>query len=30
MAGVPHHAVENYIAELIEKGYRVALAEQGG
>ncbi len=30
MAGVPHHAVENYIARLIEKGYRVALAEQVG
>lgn len=30
MAGVPYHAVENYIARLIEKGYRVALAEQVG
>ena len=30
MAGVPHHAVEGYIARLIEKGYRVALAEQVG
>ncbi len=30
MAGVPHHAVENYIARLIEKGYRVAIAEQIG
>ncbi len=30
MAGVPHHAIENYIARLIEKGYRVALAEQVG
>ncbi len=30
MAGVPHHAVEGYIARLIEKGYRVALAEQIG
>ena len=28
MAGVPHHAVEGYIARLIEKGYRVAIAEQ--
>jgi DNA mismatch repair protein MutS len=28
MAGVPHHAVEGYVARLIEKGYRVALAEQ--
>ncbi len=30
MAGVPHHAVEGYIARLIEKGYRVAIAEQIG
>ncbi len=30
MAGVPHHAVENYIARLIDKGYRVAIAEQVG
>jgi len=30
MAGVPHHAVEGYIARLIAKGYRVALAEQIG
>lgn len=28
MCGVPHHAVENYIARLIEKGYRVAICEQ--
>jgi len=28
LAGVPHHAVESYIARLIEKGYRVAIAEQ--
>ena len=28
MAGVPHHAAENYIARLITKGYRVALCEQ--
>lgn len=28
MAGVPHHAVENYIARLIGKGYKVALCEQ--
>jgi DNA mismatch repair protein MutS len=28
MAGVPHHAIEGYIARLIEKGYRVAIAEQ--
>jgi len=30
MAGVPYHAVENYLARLIEKGYRVAIAEQIG
>jgi DNA mismatch repair protein MutS len=30
MAGVPHHAAENYIARLIERGYRVAVAEQIG
>ncbi len=28
MCGVPHHAAENYIARLIEKGYRVAICEQ--
>ncbi len=30
MAGVPHHAAEGYIARLIEKGYRVAMADQIG
>jgi DNA mismatch repair protein MutS len=30
LAGVPHHAIEGYIARLIEKGYRVAIAEQVG
>jgi DNA mismatch repair protein MutS len=30
MAGVPHHAIEGYVARLIEKGFRVALAEQVG
>ena len=30
MAGVPHHAIDGYIARLIEKGYRVAMAEQVG
>jgi len=30
MAGVPHHAVKGYIARLIDKGYRVAIAEQVG
>jgi DNA mismatch repair protein MutS len=28
MAGVPHHAVESYIARLIERGYHVAVCEQ--
>ena len=28
MAGVPHHAAENYIEKLIEKGYKVAICEQ--
>ncbi len=28
MAGVPHHAAENYIARLIDKGYHVAICEQ--
>lgn len=28
MAGVPHHAADNYIARLIEKGYHVAVCEQ--
>src|SRR5512135_1830562 len=30
MAGIPHHAVENYLARLIEKGYHVAICEQMG
>jgi len=28
MCGVPHHAVESYLARLVQKGYRVALCEQ--
>lgn len=28
MCGVPHHAAANYIAQLIEKGYKVAICEQ--
>ncbi|MBR3301336.1 MAG: DNA mismatch repair protein MutS [Firmicutes bacterium] len=28
MCGVPYHAAENYIARLIEKGFKVAVAEQ--
>ncbi len=30
MAGIPYHAVENYLARLIEKGYHVAICEQMG
>ncbi len=30
MCGVPHHAVEGYIARLVEKGYHVAVVEQIG
>ncbi|MEW5959433.1 MAG: DNA mismatch repair protein MutS [Chloroflexota bacterium] len=30
MAGVPHHAVDNYIARLIKAGYKVAICEQLG
>lgn len=28
MAGIPHHAAENYIARLVSKGYKVAICEQ--
>jgi len=28
MCGVPHHSVQNYIAKLISKGYKVAIGEQ--
>ncbi len=28
MCGVPHHSAEMYIAQLIEKGYKVAICEQ--
>ena len=28
MCGVPHHAVDGYLARLVRKGYRVALCEQ--
>jgi DNA mismatch repair protein MutS len=28
MAGVPHHAVERYVARLIAKGHRVAICDQ--
>ena len=30
MAGVPHHALENYISRLIERGYHVAVCDQIG
>ncbi len=28
MAGIPYHAVDNYLSRLINKGYHVAIAEQ--
>jgi DNA mismatch repair protein MutS len=28
MAGIPYHAAENYIARLMEKGYKVAICDQ--
>lgn len=28
MCGVPHHAVEGYIARLVKKGYKLAICEQ--
>ncbi len=30
MAGIPHHAAENYLSRLIERGYHVAICEQVG
>jgi DNA mismatch repair protein MutS len=30
MAGIPHHAAENYLSRLIEAGYHVAICEQVG
>jgi DNA mismatch repair protein MutS len=30
LAGIPYHAVENYLAKLVEKGYHVAICEQVG
>lgn len=30
MAGIPHHAVENYLSRLIGKGFHVAICEQVG
>ena len=28
MCGVPYHAVEGYLSRLVQKGYKVAIAEQ--
>ncbi|HCH35598.1 MAG TPA: DNA mismatch repair protein MutS, partial [Dehalococcoidia bacterium] len=28
LAGIPYHALENYLAKLLKKGHRVAIAEQ--
>ena len=28
MAGIPHHSIDKYIPKLIQKGYKVAIAEQ--
>ena len=30
MAGIPYHAVENYLGRLIDRGYHVAICEQVG
>ena len=30
LAGIPYHAVDNYLARLVEKGYHVAICEQVG
>ncbi len=30
MAGIPHHAAENYLSRLIERGYHVAICDQIG
>ncbi len=30
MAGIPHHAMENYLGRLIDQGYHVAVCEQVG
>src|SRR5512135_3637413 len=30
LAGIPYHAVDNYLARLIRKGYHVAICEQVG
>jgi len=28
LAGIPYHAVDNYLAKLINRGYKVAICEQ--
>src|SRR6476646_12086608 len=28
MCGVPHHAARHYLAKLVERGFKVAIAEQ--
>ena len=30
MAGIPHHALDNYLGKLIHRGYKVAICEQVG
>ncbi|MHC1740904.1 MAG: DNA mismatch repair protein MutS [Anaerolineaceae bacterium] len=30
MAGIPYHAIDNYLSRLIDKGYHVAICEQMG
>jgi DNA mismatch repair protein MutS len=30
MAGVPHHAIDNYVPRLLERGYHVAICDQVG
>ena len=30
MAGIPYHAMENYLARLIDRGYHVAVCDQVG
>jgi DNA mismatch repair protein MutS len=30
LAGIPYHAIDNYLSRLIEKGYHVAICEQVG
>ena len=30
LAGIPHHAAENYLSRLIERGFHVAICEQVG